>query len=137
MISREREMQIAQALNQAIWLRDKLETLNKEEILHHIKQISEYNVFSSRQLSAIVNGVIHHSTISKLTGKTDKTGGNLNVGTLDILKHLLITRATERTDFTLVATALGMGTSQGMISKLTGINQSTISKTLKERRENR
>lgn len=130
MITREREMEIAMALNKAIWLRDKVETLDKDEIANHVKDIGQHKVFSSRQLSAITGGALHHSVVSKLIGKTDRTGGNLNVGTLDILKHILLSRATDGTDFHLIANALSMGTSQGMVAKLTGVSQSSISKKL-------
>jgi hypothetical protein len=132
MISRTRELELGVALNKAIWLRDKVNDLTKEEAIFHIKDLASHDVFSSRQLSAIANGVVHHSTISKLIGKKNRTGGNLNVGTLDILRHILFTRADSGTDFGLIASAVGMGTSQGMVSKLTGVNQSTISKKLKK-----
>lgn len=132
MISRTREVEIGSALNKAIWLRDKTSTLTKEQLIIHIKELSTYKVFSSRQLSAIVNGEIHHSTISKIIGKTDRTGGNLNVGTLDILRHILFTRADDGTDYQLIANAISMGTSQGMVAKLTGVPQGTISKKLKK-----
>lgn len=128
MISRARELELGVALNKAIWLRDKVSELGKEEIIFHVKDLATYDVFSSRQLSAITNGIIHHATISKITGKKDRTGGNLNVGTLDILRNILFTRADSGTDYNLIASALRMGTSQGMVSKLTGVSQSTISK---------
>ena len=128
MISRARELELGVALNKAIWLRDKVAELTKEEILFHVKDLASHDIFSSRQLSAITNGVIHHSTISKITGKKDRTGGNLNVGTLDILRNILFSRADSGTDFNLIANALSMGTSQGMVAKLTGVSQSTISK---------
>lgn len=130
-MTREREMQVATALNKAIWLRDKVETLTKDEVLFHIKELSTYNMFSSRQLSAIANGVVHHATISKLTGKTNKTGGNLNVGTLDILRSILLNRADDGTDWGLIREAVGLGTSQGIISKFTGVPQGSISRELR------
>ena len=132
MISRTRELELGVALNKAIWLRDKVNDLTKEEVIFHIKDLATHDIFSSRQLSAIVNGTVHHATISKLIGKKNRTGGNLNVGTLDILRHILFTRADSGTDYNLIASALSMGTSQGMVSKLTGVNQSTISKKLKK-----
>ncbi len=129
-MDRAREMEVAAALNKAIWLLECIDKLGKEELIVHIKDIARHEVFSSRQLSAIVNGKIHHSTISKMIGKTNKTGGNLNVGTLEILRNVLYSRANEWTDYNLIAEAVGMGTSQGMVAKLTGINQGTISKKL-------
>lgn len=130
-MDRAREMEVAAALNKAIWLRESVDKFNREQIVNHIKDIATHDVFSSRQLSAIVNGKIHHSTISKMIQKKTRTGGNLNVGTLDILRTVLYSRANESTDYSLIAKAVGMGTSQGMVSKLTGVNQGTISKRLR------
>jgi hypothetical protein len=56
----------------------------------------------------------------------------LNVGTLDILRNILYSRADGRTDYRLITDAVGGGTSQGMVSKITGISQSSISKNIKE-----
>lgn len=131
-MDRAMEMKVAQALNEAIWLRDNVTTLDKEELLSYLRHLGSLGVFSSRQLSAIVNGLVPHTTISKMIDKNDKTGGKLNVGTLDILRTILINRADSTTDFRLIIEAVGQGTSQGMVSKLTGVNQSTISKKVRE-----
>lgn len=130
-MDRLQEIKVAEALNQAIWLRDNVETLLDFEIEDHIVEIGKYGIFSSRQLSAIVHGKVKHNRISKLIGKTDRTGGNLNVGTLDLLRNILLNRADDGTDYKLIASAVGMGTSQGMVSKLTGVPQGTISKNLR------
>ena len=130
-MDRLQEMKVAEALNSAIWLRDNVKGLLDFEIEDQLIEIGKYNLFSSRQLSAIVNGKISHARIGKLIGKTDKTGGNLNVGTLDILRNILLNRADDGTDYKLIARAVGMGTSQGMVSKLTGVPQGSISKKIR------
>jgi hypothetical protein len=132
-MDRAKEMHIAQALNEAIWLRDNVYSLEEAELLERIKALGSYSVFSSRQLSAIVDGKVPHGRITKIIGKTDKTGGNLNVGTLDILRSILVSRATDGTDYSLIAGAVSMGTSQGMVAKLTGVPQGSISKKIKEK----
>ena len=132
-MNRAREMLVAQALNEAIWLRDNIYNITREEAYVEIDKIGKLNVFSSRQLSAITNGVIDHNAISRKIHKTDRTGGKLNVGTLDILKAILLSRADEKTDFALIAEAVGLGTSQGMVSKLTGVSQSSISRRLEKK----
>jgi hypothetical protein len=131
-MDRVNEMRVAEALNQAIWLRDNANKLDETTLIEKIKELGDYSVFSSRQLSAIVDGKIPHGKITKLIGKTDKTGGNLNVGTLDILRNILLNRADDGTDYKLIASAVGMGTSQGMVSKLTGVPQGSISKKLRK-----
>jgi len=134
-MDRAQEMRVAQALNEAIWLRDNVASLEKDGIIDAIVRIGKLGVFSSRQLSAITNGALPHTTVSKLITKTDKTGGKLNVGTLDILRTILISRADSSTDFNLIADAVGQGTSQGMVAKLTGVNQGTISKKMRQANE--
>lgn len=131
-MDRASEMRIAEALSQAIWLRDNVYDLDEDKLIERILELGSYSIFSSRQLSAIVDGKVPHGKITKLIGKTDKTGGNLNVGTLDILRNILLTRANDGTDYKLIASAVGMGTSQGMVAKLTGVPQGTISKKLRK-----
>lgn len=131
-MDRSKEMLIAQALNEAIWLRDNCESLTHEDLLVYIESLGNYGLFSSRQISAIVNGIVNHAVISKITGKKNRTGGRLNVGTLEILRTILYNRADATTDYSLIAEAVGKGTSQGMVSKLTGVNQGTISKKMRE-----
>lgn len=127
-MDRTSEINVAEALNFAIWLRDNCDKLDIEELNKQIKLISDYEMFSSRQISAIVNSRVNHGTISKMIGKTNKTGGKLNVGTLEILRNVLYSRANGKTDYSLIGEAIKEGTSQGMISKLTGVSQSSISR---------
>jgi hypothetical protein len=130
-MDRQRALFIAEALNEAIWIRDNADAVEKEVLMDSISNLGKYRIFSSRQISAITNGVVSHTTISKLIQKPDKTGGNLNVGTLDLLRSILYNRADGRTDHALIRSAVGGGTSQGMVSKITGVSQSTISKMLR------
>jgi DNA-binding transcriptional ArsR family regulator len=85
-------------------------------------------VFSSRQISAIISNRVSHTTVSSIIGKKDKTGGNLNVASLEVLRNILYSRSSGETNYGLIAKALEEGTSQGMISKLTGVSQSSISR---------
>jgi hypothetical protein len=130
-MDRNQEMRIAQALNEAIHLRDHADEISQEALIIAIKNLAQYGIFSARQLSAICNGRLSHHGVTKLINKTDKTGGNLNAGTLDILRSILYSRANGVTDYDLVADAISAGTSQGMVSKLTGIPQGSISKKMK------
>jgi len=131
-MSRTRDMFVAEALNEAIWIRDNADTIDKETLIDAVKDLAKYRIFSSRQMSAITNGRLSHTTISRMINKHDRTGGNLNVGTLDILRSILYNRANGNTDYNLIHDAVGSGTSQGMVSKITGISQSAISKNIKE-----
>lgn len=130
-MDRSQEMKVANALNYAIWLRDNVDSMSEVVLAQSILELGGFKIFSSRQISAIVNGRVAHGQITKLIGKKDKTGGNLNVGTLDILRNILLNRADAGTDYNLIARAVDMGTSQGMVSRLTGVPQGTISRKLK------
>lgn len=130
-MDRLQEINVAEALNYAIWLRDNSAVISDFDLVECVKALGEFSVFSSRQMSAIVNGRIAHGKITKLVGKRDRTGGNLNVGTLDILRSILLNRADEGTNYDLIAEAVGKGTSQGMVSKLTGVPQGSISKNIR------
>jgi len=127
-MERQQEIQIAELLNLSIWIRDNVDTMEVEEIKKQVAVLAEYKVLSSRQICAIVNNRISHGVISKMIGKANKTGGNLNVGTLEILRNVLYSRASGETDYKLIQEAVSKGTSQGMISRLTGVSQSSISR---------
>ena len=129
-MERKEELHLAQALSEAIWLRDHAESMDRQQLFDAVISLGEYKLFSNRQISAITNGMVTHTIVGELIGKKNKTGGNLNVGTLDILRNILYSRANKRTDYNLVRDAVGLGTSQGMVSRLTGVNQSSISKRL-------
>ena len=127
-MDRTEALHVAAALNEAIWVRDHAETITRDELVGSVQKLGSYNLFSSRQISAITNGKLSPAAVSGIIDKSDKTGGNLNPGTLEILRGILYSRADKRTDKRLIKTALGEGNSQGMISKLTGVSQSFVSK---------
>jgi hypothetical protein len=120
----------AEAISFAIWLRDKSEGMGQDELINNIVQLSAFSVFSSRQIASVVSHRASHSLISKIIKKKDKTGGNLNVDTLEVLRAILYSRSDGKADYELISEALEKGTSQGMISRLTGISQSSISRRL-------
>jgi len=127
-MNRSEQIRVSELLNLAIWVRDNVHSMDSDELHKQIKILADYDMLSSRQISAIVNNKISHSSISKMIGKNTKTGGNLNVGTLEILRNVLYSRSNGETDYQLISEALQGGTSQGMISKLTGVSQSSISR---------
>ena len=127
-MNRTEEMRVSELLNLAIWVRDNVHSMDSEELNKQIMLLADYDMLSSRQISAIVNNKVSHSSISKMIGKNSKTGGNLNVGTLEILRTILYSRSDGKTDYRLISQVLEGATSQGMISRLTGVSQSSISR---------
>jgi hypothetical protein len=116
------------AINEAIWLRDNAEKISSDLLALRIQEIAEYDLFSNRQISVIIGGLLSHSTIGKFVKKEDKSGGRLNPKSLEDISLALFSKARGRIDYSAIERALEAGTSQGMIAKLSGISQSTISK---------
>lgn len=127
-MSRAKDMRVAEALNYAIWVRDNVSDMRDHDVTKAVIELGDYKVFSSRQISAIISNRVSHTTVSSTIGKKDKTGGNLNVASLEVLRNILYSRSSGETNYGLIAKALEEGTSQGMISKLTGVSQSSISR---------
>lgn len=133
---RDDELRIASAMNEAIYLRDNVGQMQRSEIEDGVKRLATYEVFSNRQIHAIVNGTIGPAKIAKLTGKSNRSGGSLNPGSLDLLLNILYSRAALNSEIDLIIQATEQGTSHHMIAKLTGIHRSSISKKIREHKSN-
>jgi hypothetical protein len=119
------------AINEAIWIRDRASTMSKDMLIEKLQDLAEYDVFSNRQLSAICNGIIKHNSIGLYVRKADKSGGRFSPASLEDIREALFSKERGSIDYKSVEKAIIAGTSQGMISKLTGINQSAISRRFK------
>lgn len=131
-MDRQKEIFMLQALNEAIWLRDKVKTFDRQGLFDAIISLAEHGIFSSRQIAMLTDGAINHSTISKMTKKKNKTGGTLNPQSLNDLREIFHSRARNKTNYKLVAKVINEGTSQIMVERLTGVSQSSISRYVKE-----
>lgn len=118
------------AINEAIWLRDNYQQISDEVLVNKIVTLSNYGVYSNRQLSDLVKNKIKHSVIGKHTQKKDKSGGKLAPESLDFIKEFFFSVESSTPDYNLARKATLMGTSQGMISRLTGVPQSTLSRKM-------
>jgi hypothetical protein len=117
-----------QAINLAIWIRDNARKVDREVLVYNLQNLAEYNVFSNRQLQAICLGELSYTTIGGYTQKKTKNGGNFSPESLENLREILYAKHNGQINYQAIERALTQGTSQGMISKLTGVAQSTISK---------
>ena len=124
------EMQKLEAINMAIWLRDNAPRLSEEMILEKVKELSEYEAFSNRNISFIIGNKISHVKIGKVTQKTKKSGGALAPDSLEDIRDALFSKSRNRIDYEAIARAVKAGTSQNMIQKLSGVSQSSISRKL-------
>lgn len=127
----EEQLQRLYAINEAIWIRDHHKDMSKEVLIHRLQDLAEYEVFSNRQLSLICNRVLKHNSIGAYVKKTDKSGGRFEPKSLEDIREALFSKERGVIDYESIRKALSLGTSQGMISKLTGINQSAISRGIK------
>jgi hypothetical protein len=123
---------LLRALNEAIWLCKNSERIERETLFRVVEDIGEYGIFSARQVASMTNGRISHQTAAKLCAKSDRTGGKLNVQSLEDIRECLYSRIRGRTDYDVVRKVISNGTSQGMLAKLSGINQARISRNVRE-----
>lgn len=119
-----------QAINEAIWLRDHAHEVSRNLLIKRLQELSEYGLFSNRQITNIIGHRYSHVTVCRFSMKQDLTGGAFNPKTLEDLRDVLFMKHNKNVDYALVKKIIDAGTSQGMVSRLTGINQSTISRKI-------
>jgi len=124
------QIQRLQAINEAIWLRDNCERISKELLIERLRDLSGYELFSSRQLAGICGNTMSHGTISNYTQKKTNSGGKIAPESLEDVREALFSKERGAISYPHIKSALEAGTSQNMISKMTGINQSSISRRL-------
>jgi hypothetical protein len=71
-----------------------------------------------------------HGTISNYTQKKTNSGGKIAPESLEDVREALFSKERGAISYPHIKSALEAGTSQNMISKMTGINQSSISRRL-------
>jgi hypothetical protein len=116
------------AIHEAIWIRDNANKVGKEVLIEKAQDLSKYGLFSNRQISKISGGRISHVKLRGYISKSSKTGGRFSPDSLEDLALVLFSKERENVDFVAVKRVLDSGTSQGMISRLTGVSQSSISR---------
>lgn len=124
----DKDILLLRAINEAIWLRDHAETIDKEEMFRIVEDIGEYGLYSARQVSALTGNKLSHQTTARLCKKTNKTGGRLSLSSLEDIKQCFHDRVNKKIDYKIVKRVIDSGTSQGMLEKLSGISQAQISK---------
>jgi hypothetical protein len=121
------------AIAKSIQLYKNAETMEKPEILKLAKEISELNIFSNRQIEKMAHNRITHLAIGKVTGKTSKSGGKLNPATLETIRELIFEFSDGKINWEKVGQVVRMGTSQNLVSKLTGISKTQINRRFVEK----
>lgn len=124
---------VIMALAKSIQLYKNAETMERAEILELAKEISELNIFSNRQIEKMAHNKITHLAIGKVTGKTSKSGGKLNPATLEMIRELIFQFNAGNVDWDLVDRVVLSGTSQSLVSKMTGISKTQINRRFVEK----
>jgi len=124
------QMERLEVISIAIWLRDNASRVEGEELVEKIMMLSDYGIFSNRQLSRIVDNKLSHVKIGAHTRKKGRSGGMLAPESLEDIRDALFSRERNSIDYSAVKSAVEKGTSQNMITKLTGISQSSISRKM-------
>jgi hypothetical protein len=121
------------AIAKSIQLYKNADTMEKAEILELAKEISELGIFSNRQIEKMAHNKITHLAIGKVTGKTSKSGGKLNPATLEMIRDLIFQFNSGKIDWNMVDQVVLLGTSQSLVSKLTGISKTQINRRFIEK----
>lgn len=124
--------EVIMAIGLAIHLRESHKGSSMASVEETVKKLSDFGIFSNRQLANIAKGSISHSHIAKLTNKTAKNGGRLNPADLESVRDLMLQADAGRIDWELVKLTVRRGTSQNLLSKLTGISKSQINRKIAE-----
>ncbi len=124
---------VVMAIAKSIQLYKNAETMEKPEILKLAREISELNIFSNRQIEKMAHNRITHLAIGKVTGKTTKNGGKLNPASLELIRELIFEFSDGKINWEKVGQVVRMGTSQNLVSKLTGISKTQINRRFVEK----
>jgi hypothetical protein len=102
--------------------------MTKTTAFELIRELDEFCALSIRQISNIVGGRISNTTLCKYLAVRPRVGGRLNPKSLEDIAQCLSDKERNSVDYRIVKRILLAGTSQNTLSRLTGINQSSISK---------
>lgn len=121
------------AVEQAIWAYAHRDTMDKQTRLDHVIALAAWGVYSNRQV-ALLTGMDPHD-VAAYSGKTDRTGGNLNPDALPLILDLIHIDARGEVDFFAVKRALDAGVSGRMLARLTGRSQVTLARHARRAKE--
>jgi hypothetical protein len=124
------QMKRLEIISVAIWLRDHAKTASNQELLDKCQHLSSFGIFSNRNLTRLISGRLSHATIGRHTHKTTRNGGSIAPDSLEDIRDALFSKEGKVVDYEAVVRALKKGTSQNMVTKLTGISQSSISRRI-------
>lgn len=114
------------AVEQAIWAYTHRDTMDRQTKLDQVVALAAWGVYSNRQI-AMLCGMDPHD-VAGFSGKTDRTGGNLNPEALPLILDLIHIDARGEVDFFAVKRALDAGVSGRMLARLTGKSQVTLAR---------
>jgi hypothetical protein len=116
----------------AIDLRDNHAVMEIEKLEASVKKLAESGFMSARQISRICGNRMSHPKITKIIDKRTKIGGQINPVHLEDLRKIIFAKSEENVNYKLVKSLVDTGTSQGMMSRITGLPQSTISRKISD-----
>jgi predicted DNA-binding transcriptional regulator AlpA len=122
------------ALNEAIALYNKSTNLTKQQRYEAVMSLAEWNLFNVQHLAQI-SGLSKSTIYPWIPENKRGFNGKMNPRTLDTLRQMRLNRnAKLPVSETLLDIALSNGNSQAVVSRLTGVAQSTISRRVRDKR---
>lgn len=126
-------MSLARAVMQAKEAWEEKETADKETRVNNVVELAEWKLFSNRQISHLTG--VRMQKVAGYTGKTDTSGGGLTGESLEHILEIIFTRNRGEVNDLQVRDAHDAGASTRMISRLTGIPQSTVSRATRRHKD--
>ena len=114
------------ALHQAHYAFTHRDTMDRQARVDAAVELGEWGVWSNRHVATLTG--LRPAFVNELTGKRDKSGGNMNPERLGDVIEVAEARARGEEVKDRVVALLGEGFSSGMLARLTGVPQSTIAR---------
>ena len=114
------------AIKQASFAFSHRETTTREEKLNTARALAEWGIFSNRQIASLTG--LSRPMVDAISSKTDGTGGNLPGESLSHIANAATAHYRGEVDELAIKRAINAGASTRMVSRLTGISQSAVSR---------
>lgn len=115
-----------EAVKQAQYAHEHHESMTPQDKLDYAIALGEWGVFSNRQIASFVG--MSAPRVGGVTGKTAHTGGTLKPEALGPIIDLMQRHARGEIDFQATKQTLEAGVSAHMLSRLSGIPQTNLSR---------
>ena len=113
-------------ISKSIEFRNSAQSLDKDALYRAVKEVGQYDLWSTRQIVSMCDKKVSHGTVAKLITKKDKRGGKLNPQHLEALREIIFQKSINKVNWGTVSEVLSSGTSVDMLVRVTGLPKTTV-----------